>query len=98
MKGPSYLEIIPNFDLVCGMSFDYMHCVLLGVVRLLLKLWFTTSFHKDPWYLGKMVKQIDDVYCKIRPPDEISRTPRSIENTLKYWKGMYIHLSTCMPI
>ena len=99
VKGPSYLETIPKFDLVCGMSFDYMHCVLLGIVRLLLKLWFTTSFHKDPWYLGKVVKQIDDVYCNIRPPDEISRTPRSMESTLKYWKDMYPFMyCICMPI
>ena len=54
---------------------------------MLLKLWFTTSYHRNPWYLGKVVKQIDDICCKIRPPDEITRTLRSIESTLKYWKG-----------
>jgi len=34
MKGPSWLATIPQFDLIRGMSFDYMHCVLLVVCRL----------------------------------------------------------------
>ena len=87
VKGPSCLEIIPEFNLISGMSFDYMHNVLLGVTRLLLRLWFTTSNHEQPWYLGRVVKDIDQTLLKITPPDEISRTPRSIENTMKYWKG-----------
>lgn len=69
------------------MTVDYMHCVLLGVTRQLLRLWFTKTFHKELWYLGKSVHEIDGMLCKICPPDEIKRTPRSIEQTLKYWKG-----------
>ena len=88
VKGPSWLEIIPEFDVTRAMSFDYMHCVLLGVTRLLLRLWFTKSFHNELWYLGKVVQDIDKLFCSICPPDEINRTPRSIEHTLKYWKGM----------
>jgi len=48
-----------------------MYCVLLGIVRLLLRLWFTSSHHKELWYLGRVVKEIDDILCKITPPDEI---------------------------
>lgn len=39
VKGPSWLANIPQFDLIRGMSFDYMHCVLLVICRLLLRLW-----------------------------------------------------------
>lgn len=42
IKGPSYLSLLPKYDIVCGTTVDYMHCVLLGVTRLLLGLWFTT--------------------------------------------------------
>ena len=35
MKGPSWLCIVPGFDMISGMSIDYMHCVLLGVCRML---------------------------------------------------------------
>lgn len=90
MKGPSWLENIPQFDIIKGMSFDYMHCVLLGITRLLLRLWFTSSYHSQLWYLGSNVKNIDQLLCTIRPPDEMKRTPRSIENSLKYWKGILL--------
>ncbi len=87
MKGPSGLSNVPKFDLVRGVAVDYMHCVLLGVTRLLLRLWFSSTQHKEPYYIGKHVSKVDERLCSIRPPDEFPRTPRSIEKTLKYWKG-----------
>ncbi len=82
------------YDISRGMSFDYMHCVLLGVCRLLLRLWFTSPYHNDLWYIGNQVKDVDEVLCKIRPPDEIQRTPRPISSTVKFWKGrrVYVHV------
>ena len=74
------------------MSFDYMHLVLLGVTRKLLQLWFTKTHHSEIWYLGNVVKDIDILLCSIYPPNEIKRTPRSIDTTMKYWKGTkYVH-------
>lgn len=87
VKGPSWLSTIPQFDIIKGMSFDYMHCVLLVVCRLLLRLWFNSSFHQEIWYIGTAVKSVDNRLCSICPPNEIQRTPRSIETTVKYWKG-----------
>jgi len=63
-----------------------MHCVLLGVVKLLLKLWFTSTHHRELWYIGRKVK---DLLYNIKPPDEIRQTPRKIETTVKYWKGIW---------
>ena len=40
VKGKSVLKILPNFDVVKKVQVDYMHCVLLGLVRKLLSLWF----------------------------------------------------------
>ena len=71
------------------MSIDYMHCVLLGIGRLLLKLWMQSSYHLELWYIGNQVKHIDERLCSITPPDEIKRTPRSIELTVKFWKGTW---------
>ena len=88
MKGPSTLSIVPKFDLVRGVAMDYMHCVLLGVTRLLLRLWFDSSHHREPWYIGKGVAKVDAELCAIRPTNEIPRTPRSIQATVKYWKGI----------
>ena len=40
IKGKFVLRILPSFDVVKGVSVDYVHCVLLGLVRKLLNLWF----------------------------------------------------------
>lgn len=66
-----------------------MHCVLLGVTRLTLRLWFQSQYHHEMWYIGKHVNTIDGRLCNIKPPNEMQRTPRSIELTVKFWKGAY---------
>ena len=35
---PSWLACLKHFDIINGNSIDYMHCVLLGVVKTLMKL------------------------------------------------------------
>jgi hypothetical protein len=87
VKGPSWLCKIPQFDIINGMAVDYMHCVLLGVSRLLLQLWFDTAHHKEAWYLRGQIAVVDDRLCKIKPPNEMQRTPRSLQTTMKFWKG-----------
>lgn len=78
---------LPCFDMIRGTTIDYMHCVLLGVCRQLLKLWVKTKNKKEIWYIGKKILQVDDRLISIKPPEEIQRTPRRIETTLQYWKG-----------
>ena len=87
VKGPSWLSVVPCFDLVEGVSVDYMHCVLLGVCRLLLRLWLQSSNHQKLWYIGTRIPDLDARLCSIKPPSEMQRTPRSMESTLKFWKG-----------
>lgn len=94
VKGPSWLSIVPKFDMVKSIAMDYMHCVLLVVVRLLLRLWFSSSYYKELWYIGSHVSEVDVRLCSIRPSCEAQRTPRQIENTVKYWKGKFMQLST----
>ena len=89
MKGLSWLATVPTFDLIRGTSVDYMHCIPLGVCRLLLKLWLKSKHHSGLGYIGTRVSLIDNRLSLIKPPDEIQRTPRSLETTRKYWKGVY---------
>ena len=100
VKGPSWLAIVPSFDLIRGTSVDYMHCVLLGVCRHLLKLWFKSKNHNGMWYIGTKIDLVDGRLLLIKPPDEIQRTPRSLDSTRKYWKGMstviiHMHVHHC---
>lgn len=87
VKGPSWLCIVPGYDVISGMSTDYMHCVLLGVCRMLLRLWFTLCHHQELWYIGDQVADVDDRLCSIKSPNEIQRTPRSFLAFVKFWKG-----------
>lgn len=68
MKGPFWLCVLPGFDMISGMSIDYMHCVLLGVCRLLFRLWLQSCHHKEPWYIGVRVTDMDDRLWSINPP------------------------------
>ena len=49
----SLLQILPQFDIVKGVPVDYIHCVLLGLVRKLLRLWFDrqSSNSTNKWYM-----------------------------------------------
>ena len=75
VKGPCYLAAIPGFDMVRGTVVDYMHCVLLGVTRMLLALWFGSENHDKMWYCGHQVSLCDDRLTSIRPPNYITRCP-----------------------
>ncbi|XP_041369952.1 uncharacterized protein LOC121383920 [Gigantopelta aegis] len=53
IKGPSWLTDI-TFDSVRGTAIDYMHTVLLGLVRRLLTLWFDPQFSNKTIFLIKI--------------------------------------------
>ena len=87
VKGPSILQLLPDFDIIQGLVPDYMHSVLLGVARQLAKLWFDSTNHDKPYYISAAdQKAIDSVLTAIRPPCNISRLPRSI-SVRKFWKA-----------
>ena len=78
-----------SLDLVNSVPVDYMHPVLEGVTRVLINLWFKSSNHRSPFYLGNKISEIDAVLLKQRPPHEISRRPRSILHT-NYWESIRV--------
>lgn len=78
-KGLSPLAALPNFDVVNGFCIDYMHCVLLGVVKLLMDFWLDSKYHKCGFYIGLKSNKIDERLLQFKPPSNISRTPRSIK-------------------
>jgi len=89
IKGPSALLTIPDHDLVWGAPVDYMHSVLLGVVKQLFDIWTTYNYHEtNDFYIGskKTLQEIDKRLTTIKPPFEIHRTPRSLSEWAK-WKA-----------
>ena len=88
VKGPSMLSKIGHFDLVNGFVPDFLHCALLGVARQLVSLWFDSTNHEHPWYVGQPSKQAiyDDRVKNIVAPKEVRRLPRPI-TAREHWKG-----------
>lgn len=66
-------------DLVHVFGIDYLHCVLLGVVRKQLDLLLNTTNKSEPFYITKKKQDaLDKRLTSIKPPMEIGRKPRSI--------------------
>ena len=86
VKGVSLLSLLPGFNIIDGLVPDYMHCVILGAARQIVYLWFDTQNHKEEFYLGKAIKNIDAELLSIRPTCNISRLPRSL-TMRKFWKA-----------
>ena len=87
VKGPNWLSVAPKYNVIEGNVVDYMHCVLLGVTKMLLKLWFDTENSGEMWYCGTKVQIADSKLLQIRPPLNITRSPRSIQQHRSYWKA-----------
>ena len=92
MKHVSQLCLIDGFDIINGMPLDYMHGVLLGIVKMLFALWFDKKYKNEKFYIGDKISLIDERLSKCQPPDFISRLPRSLVKDRKYWKGKYMYL------
>ena len=86
MKGKTWSFYFPKFDVVKSVAIDYMHCILLGVVKMLMSLWFDGAYKKMPWYIGHKVKEIDQKIQTIKFPNVISRLPRSMSD-IGNWKA-----------
>ena len=80
--------VLPGFDIINGVTIDYMHCVLLGITKMLLTLWTEKSYSSNPWYLGsENVKKLEQRYLDIKPPNVITCTPRSLLKNLAHFKA-----------
>lgn len=87
VKGYSWFMFIPGFDIIKGIAVDYMHCVLLGVTKTLITLWFDKSHTAEFWNISKRVEEVDRHLLNITPPNCISRAPRSISKDYAHWKA-----------
>ena len=87
VKGPSWLMDLKRFDVVRAVNIDYMHGVLLGIQKLLLNRWFSHQHSKQSFSIADKVDIVDRKISEIKLSSAIKRMPRSISDTLKYWKA-----------
>lgn len=85
IKGRSVLSGF--VDLANGIPVDYMHCVLEGVVKMLLGFWLDSKHHGQPYYIARSVNTLDSRLLEQTPPHDFSRAPRSIDKLRNFWKA-----------
>jgi len=98
VKGTSVVLLLDTFHIINSLVPDYMHCVLLGVVKTFVEAWFDSSSFENEWYLGRHVKEFDFRLMNIKPPSEITRTPRSINDRKQFkaseWRTFLLYYSS----
>lgn len=52
IKGVSLFMLLPNFNITVSFPPEYMHAVLLGVVKYIFFLWFDPKYSHCKWYIG----------------------------------------------
>lgn len=86
----SCLVALEDFDLIDGFCLDYMHSVLLGVVKKLMSLWLDSPNHKEPFYIKPKLQPILEARIQnIKPTREIARAPRSISEKANFKANEY---------
>ena len=78
-----FLDLI----LLKGIAVDCKHCVLLGVTKMFMTLWFDKTHASEDWNISKHVENVDSGWLNITPPNCISRAPRSIAKDHPHWKA-----------
>lgn len=86
VKGPSALsKIVHNF--VETARIDSIHCVYLGVTKLLMRCWFDPSLKDNDFSLRQYINYVDYRIRNINPPSFTPRLPWSVIDYYKYWKA-----------
>ena len=80
IKGHSILNGVVNIP------FDYMHCILEGVVKSLMTYWFDSKHHSQSYNMRPWIEEVNKMLTRIKPPHDFRRSPRSID-TVKFWKA-----------
>ncbi|KAK3920378.1 Halomucin [Frankliniella fusca] len=85
VKGTAALLVLPVFNIIDSFVPDYLHAVLLGVVETMVEHWTSVP---GQWYIGndEKIDDIDRVLLTIKPPCEITRTPRTFYSR-HLWRG-----------
>lgn len=77
VKGHTIISILPKIDISKCIIPEYMHSVLLGVVKQFINIWVNKN---GPWKLTKHMKEINNYIKRIKPLKQFKRNPRALNN------------------
>ncbi|XP_055522619.1 uncharacterized protein LOC129716809 [Wyeomyia smithii] len=93
--GKSVFMSIPNLDIVSRFPTDYMHAVLLGVMKQLWSLWVDSENHKENFSVGLRLTEIEERFLSFRPPSSFPRFPKPLTEYKQFkaneWEGILLH-------
>ena len=72
IKGLSWLAGLESYGIIKGTGVDYMHCVLLGTVKTLMKLWFSSNHSKESFSIRSHIDDIATEIKKVHLPDRVA--------------------------
>lgn len=100
VKGPCWLAALKCYDIIDGTAIDYMHCVFLGIVKMLFRLWFSKEHSSAPFSISNHFEGVDQRLEQIKYPNDFSRCPRALESNLKYYKAseLWSFLLFCLTL
>ncbi|OXU32000.1 hypothetical protein TSAR_013768, partial [Trichomalopsis sarcophagae] len=95
VKGPSVVSLLSNFNIIESVPPDYMHSCLLGISKLFVTAWFNSNNNNEEYYIGLRENEFNERLLSIRPPTEITRTPRPVADKYKAneWKNFVLYYS-----
>ena len=87
IKYPTWLHGIRSYDLVNGLGIDYMHGVMIGVIKLKLKLWFSNEHKRESFSVHDQLTLFHSRLVDIKPTVEITRPPISYQKFSHGWNA-----------
>ena len=78
VKGHPWFSYLQLFNIIRVVAIDYINCVLLGIVKMHLTLWFDKTHRNEPFSIAPKISEVDKCLHAIKPPSFITRFPRSL--------------------
>ena len=91
---------LKDFNIVEGLTVDYMHTALLGVLRTFFNMFLDSKNYNQDYYLGSdKQKTIIDRLKRVKVPYELNRATRDLSD-IAYWKAheWKTWLMVCVPV
>lgn len=91
VKNISVCSLIPKFNAAVAFVPDYMHAIIIGILKMLILLWISSKYKDQQFYMKKEYRdQTDKELKNIFPPDYVTRTPSKLKD-IHYWKASQLY-------